>query len=76
MNKNDHQFIIKEIINSMLSDQSVDILEECYKIGLNGALSSGGERLLHTQEVTGSNPVAPTINEVLAEGAIVSILFP
>ena len=29
---------------------------------IDWALSLVGERLLHTQEVTGSNPVAPTIH--------------
>ena len=36
----------------------------CGIVGDLRALSSVGERLLHTQEVTGSNPVAPTIQNV------------
>ena len=40
---------------------SVDIPAGIGKITGNRALSSGGERLLHTQEVGGSNPPAPTI---------------
>ena len=31
-----------------------------YDIAYTWAISSGGERLLHTQEVTGSKPVSPT----------------
>jgi hypothetical protein len=33
---------------------------QCYVGSATGARSSAGERLLHTQEVVGSNPAAPT----------------
>ena len=32
-----------------------------FEVPILRALSSGGERLLHTQEVRGSNPLAPTM---------------
>src|SRR5207247_1367178 len=45
----------------------------CYRL-LNRARSSAGERLLHTQEVAGSNPAAPT--SPLSSGPMPKVTFP
>ena len=52
----------EELQISSFNSNFVDFDLWVLRFRILGALSSGGERLLHTQEVRGSNPLAPTIS--------------
>src|SRR5436305_6348061 len=56
---------IAQLLRKMLDNSALS----CYSCSCSRALSSAGERFVHTEEVTGSIPVAPTSH-------IYSIVFP